>query len=69
MFWSLQQPLDDAGGLLSSANAYWAPSISGSSLSGDVLNLSIGNAAFDTTVSSRSTIRGLSCQGELYFAI
>ena len=57
MFWSLQQPVDEANGLSSSADASPAPSISGedesSSLGGDVSNLSIDDAASDTTVSSQ----------------
>ncbi|PON94143.1 Dystrophin [Trema orientale] len=57
MFWSLQQPVDDAGGLSSSADASPAPSVSGedesSSLGGDVSNLSVDDAASDTTVSSQ----------------
>ncbi|PON38713.1 Dystrophin [Parasponia andersonii] len=57
MSWSLQQPVDDAGGLSSSADASPAPSVSGedesSSLGGDVSNLSVDDAASDTTVSSQ----------------
>ncbi|KAM6553982.1 hypothetical protein CsatB_014744 [Cannabis sativa] len=57
MFWSLQQPVDEANGLSSDADASPAPSISGedesSSIGGDLSNLSIDDAASDTTVSSQ----------------
>lgn len=66
MFWSLQQPVDDADGSMSPANTSVttsstpdespAPSISGedeiSSLGGEISNFSIDDAASDTTVSS-----------------
>lgn len=65
MFWSLQQPVDESDGSSSPADfsactstpdASPAPSISedeSSSLSGEVSNSSIDDAASDTTVSSQ----------------